>query len=274
MLNQHEAVFSYTIPYIATSDFEMDELFVSEKTYEKFLHATKKMPVHLLSGQLHPIAASYGAVTTSLFDTEKAIIIIGIDDLNEYTSELIDITVAAELEKVIQHERDDFYRYLYAETTEDYIKTFIDDAQQTIAEIPIAKRLIKQGYRINKREQLIAKDLLANSYHFKSIRHVSPLQNEQALFLLFKIVYLYFVDEPLFSQYKNELQRYYPSLILHVVTIIKLIKKINISTAKGQQRALNKIFNHYKYEPLVKKIMIDEVEVFRLPEEIMKDKNL
>jgi hypothetical protein len=264
MINQPEPVFSYTIPYYTSIEGEIDELFVSEKTYEKYLQTVKRDKVILIHGLLHPISSDYGEVITTLLDNSKAIIVVGIKDLEEYTSELLDISIAQELEKILYVNKQEFFRYLYIEDTPDQIKTFIDDIQQTFEEIHIAKRLIKEGYRIHAREDLLAKELLMNAVQFSAIRTLPPYESEHAIFLLSKLIYLSYVDQELFKSYKNQLQPHYPKLFIEADHLLKLIKKINLSTASGREKALVKIFDNLSYTKYVKKITINEIEEFQL----------
>ncbi|MCT8137292.1 hypothetical protein H1D32_05755 [Anaerobacillus sp. CMMVII] len=68
----------------------------------------------MISGTLHPISIDFGEITTTLFDKEKATIIIGTKDLIEYTYELLDIAIAQELEKILLLEKKNFFRFYTA----------------------------------------------------------------------------------------------------------------------------------------------------------------
>jgi hypothetical protein len=264
MINQPEPVYSYTIPYYISHEGETDELFVSEKTYGKFLQSLETEKVLLISGTLHPISKEYGEVTTTLFDQDKATIVIGTKDYEEYTNELLDIAIAQELEKVILTDKENFSRFLYDEDTPDMTQMFIDDIQQTLEEIHIAKRLKKEGYRITAREQLLATDILANPVQWSAIRDLSPYENEHGLFLLTKLFFLAHVEEPLFQQYKKQLQPHYPLLFVELEKLLKETKKLNLSTLKGREKALVKTFTKLGYLNYVKKVSIKEIELFQL----------
>lgn len=263
MINQPEPVFSFTIPYYTSNNGETDELFVSEKTYVKYLQSMEKLKMNVITGSLHPVSPAYGEVTTTLFDEEKALVIIGTKDQEEYTNELLDISIAQELEKIILYDPNEFFRFLYSSDTPELIQTFIDDIQQTLEEIPLAKRLKKAGYRIGEREQQIAKEIFVNAPRFSKVRHISPYENEQALFLLSKLIFLANVEEKLFSEYKKEVKKYYPLLFSEVDQLLNACKKINLSTAKGRERALTKIFSNLKLTSYIKKINIGDVKKFR-----------
>jgi hypothetical protein len=264
MINQPEPVYSFTIPYYTTPNGDTDEIFVSEKTYEKYLMTMKKENTVFIHGLLHPLSSDYGDVTTTLFDQKKAIVVIGTLDLKEYTNELLDIAIAQELEKVLLLNKDEFFHFLYSDATPDTIQIFIDDIQQTLTEIHIAKRLKKENYRIYEREALLAKELLASAFHFDAIRGVSPYENEHALYILTKMIYLAYVDDGLFQQYKKKLKPHYPALLNEVQLLLKMIKKLNLSTTKGRERALMKIFKTLKYEKYLKKIDINDIRAFSL----------
>lgn len=264
MINQPEPVFSYTIPYYTSLEGETDELFISVKTYEIYLEALKSDNVIIIYGTLHPIAKDYGEVTTTLFDRNQAIIIIGTKDLEEYTNELLDIAVAQELEKVLLTNKEHFFRFLYSKDTPNTVQIFIDDLQQTLEEIHIAKRLKKIGYRITEREDLLANDILENAVQWSAIRDISPYENEHGLFLLTKLLFLAYVEEKLFQKYKNKLQPHYPRLFIEFDKLFKETRKLNLSTPKGRERALVKIFTKLGYLKYVKKIAIREVELFEL----------
>jgi hypothetical protein len=264
LINQPQPVYSFTIPYYTTPEGETDELFISEKTYEKYLQVLKIEKVFIISGTLHPISSDYGEVTATLFDEEKTIIVIGTKDLEEYTNELLDIAIAQELEKILLMNKEDFIRFLYSEDTPDTIQIFIDDMQQTLEEVHIAKRLKKEGYRITDREELLATDILTHAVEWSAIRELSPYENEHGLFLLTKLFFLSYVEEKLFQQYKTQLQRHYPLLFIELEKLLQETKKLNLSTQKGRERALVKVFtklNHLKY---VKKVAIGEIEKFDL----------
>ena len=265
MLNQPEPVFSFTIPYYISKNEETDELFVSEKTYEKYLEAVKKETIIIINGDLHPISNDYGDVTTTLFDKEKAIIVIGRKDLEEYTNELLDIAIAQELEKILLIEKDRFFRFLYSEDTPDTVQIFIDDMQQTLEEIHIAKRLKKDGYRISEREQLLATDILKNAVQWSAIRDLSPYENEHALFLLTKLFFLSYIEEQLCKQYKKQLQPHYPLLFIEVEKLLKESQKLNLSTMKGREKTLVKIYTKLNYIKYVKKVAIEDIPKFDLP---------
>ncbi|OIJ12464.1 hypothetical protein BKP37_13580 [Anaerobacillus alkalilacustris] len=264
MINQPEPVFSFTIPYYTSSNGETDELFVSEKTYEKYLLAVTKTKVIVIHGTQHPISSIYGEVTTTLFDNKKSIIVIGTKDLDEYTSELIDIAIAQELEKIVLMDRNEFFRFLYDEATPDPIKIFIDDFQQTVEEIHITKRLKKEGYRIHEREALLAEDILANAIHFTELRNMSPLENEHGVFLLTKLIYLHYSDRSLYQQYKIRLQPNYQRLFIEAEKLLSVIQKMNLSTAKGRERAIDKVFQYLNYKKHVKKITLNNIEEFHV----------
>lgn len=265
MINQPDPVYSYTIPYYTSTEGETNELFVSEKTYEKYLEALKKEKLLIIKGTLHPISEEYGEVTTTLFDEEKALIVIGTKDHDEYTNELLDIAIAQELEKVLLLEKEHFFRFLYGENTPDTIQMFIDDLQQTLEEIHIAKRLKKEGYRISQREELLAADILENAVQWSAIRDVSPYENEHGLFLLTKLFFLSNVEETLFQHYKKQLQPHYPLLFVEIEKLLKETKKLNLSTLKGRERALIKTFTKLRYLNYVKKVSIKEIDSFYLP---------
>lgn len=264
MINQPEPVYSFTIPYYTTPSGDMDELFVSEKTYDKYLITMKKGNTIIIHGSLHPLSSDYGDVTTTLFDQKKAIVVIGAMDLKEYTNELLDIAIAQELEKVLLLNKEDFFHFLYSDATPDTVQIFIDDIQQTLTEIHIAKRLKKENYRIYEREAMLAKEILANAFHFDAIRSISPYENEHALFILTKMIYLAYVDEGLFQQYKKQLKPHYPELLVEVQQLLKTIKKLNLSTTKGRERALIKIFKTLKYEKYLRMVTINDIRVFSL----------
>ncbi|RXI98623.1 hypothetical protein DS745_20115 [Anaerobacillus alkaliphilus] len=264
MINQPEPVYSYTIPYYTSSQGDTDEVFVSEKTYAKYLEALKKEQLFIIFGALHPISKEYGDVTTTLVDKEKTIIIIGITDLEEFTSELLDIAIAQELEKVLLMDKEQFIRFLYKEDVEDTIKIFVDDMQQTLEEIHISKRLKKEGYRISEREHLVATDIFENAVQWSSLRTVSPYENEHALFLLTKLYYLAHIDEELLRQYKNHFHKHYPRLLREAENLLHLTKKLNISTQKGREKALTKIFTKLNYLQHVRKMSINELSPFSL----------
>lgn len=265
MINQPDPVYSFTIPYFTTPSGDTDELFVSEKTYEKYLMTMEKEnTVIIIHGLLHPLSSEYGDVTTTLFDQKKAIVVIGTMDLKEYTNELLDIAIAQELEKILLLKKEEFFHFLYNDATPDTIQIFIDDIQQTLTEIHIAKRLKKENYRIYEREALLAKELLANAFHFDAIRSVSPYENEHALYILTKMIYLAYVDEGLFQQYKKQFKPHYPQLLVEVQLLLKTIKKLNLSTTKGRERALGKIFKTLKYEKYLKKVDINDIRAFSL----------
>ncbi|OIJ09267.1 hypothetical protein BKP35_17175 [Anaerobacillus arseniciselenatis] len=265
MLNQPEPVFSFTIPYYISEHGETDELFVSEKTYEKYLETLKQENVIIINGNLHPISSDYGEVTTTLFDQEKAVIVIGTKDLEEYTNELLDIAIAQELEKILLIEKQKFYRFLYNEKTPETVQIFIDDFQQTVEEIHIAKRLKKDGYRITEREQLLANDIFKNAMHWSTLRNLMPYENEHALFLLTKLFYLSYIEENLFQQYKKQLQTHYPLLFIEVEKLIKETQKLNFSTMKGREKALTKVFTKLNYLKYVKKVGIEQIGKFNFP---------
>lgn len=266
MINQPEPVFSFTIPFYCSLEGETNELFVSEKTYEKYLNVLQKEKnVMIISGLLHPISQQYGDVTTSLFDLEKVVIIIGIKDLEEYTNELLDISIAQELEKINLLDKQNYFRFLYHENTPELAQIFIDDIQQTLEEIHISKRLIKEGYRITDREQQISLDILQNAVQWSAIKNVSPYENEHGLFLLCKLYFLSYVEKDLFQQYKKQLQRHYPLLFIEVEKLLKLTKKINLTTIKGREKALVKILNSNNYMNYTSKIHIEKIERFTLP---------
>ncbi|QOY33821.1 hypothetical protein AWH56_013745 [Anaerobacillus isosaccharinicus] len=264
MINQPDPVYSYTIPYYTSMEGETSELFVSEKTYEKYLEALTKEKLVIINGTLHPISQEYGEVTTTLFDIEKAIIVIGTKDHHEYTNELLDIAIAQELEKIILLEKEHFFRFLYGEDTPNTIQMFIDDLQQTLEEIHIAKRLKKEGYRISQREELLAADILENAVQWSAIRDVSPYENEHGLFLLTKLFFLSHVEETLFQQYKKQLQSHYPLLFVELEKLLKETKKLNLSTLKGREKALVKAFTKLRYLNYVKKVSIKEIGSFCL----------
>lgn len=263
MINQPEPVFSFTIPYYSSSNGETNELFISEKTYAKYLKVVKNNNVFFIHGEIHPISKDYGDVTTTLFDPQKAIIIIGKKDLEEYTTELLDLAIAQELEKVLQTNKNDFFRFLYGYETPDHTQTFIDDIQQTIEEIHIAKRLIKEGYRIHEREALLAQDILSNASQFQAIKPFSPFENEHGIFLVTKLIFLSYIDEDLYHQFKKQL--HYPRLFTELEKLLQTIKKINLSTTKGREKALMKIFDALKYTKYIKKITITDIQEFKLP---------
>ncbi len=265
MINQPEPVYSFTIPYFTTTDGDTDELFVSEKTYEKYLRVLKKESLVIVLGTLHPISKEYGDVTTILVDKEKTIIIIGVQDLSEYTSELLDIAIAQELEKALLMDKESFTRFLYREDISDQMKTFVDDIQQTLEEIHIAKRLKKEGYRIKDREKLVASDIFENAVQWSVLRTMSPYENEHALFLLTKLLFLAHVEPELFREYKSHFQSQYPRLLREVDHLLKLIKKINISTQKGREKALIKVFTELNYLHSLKKISINSLDTLPLP---------
>lgn len=264
MINQPDPVYSYTIPYYTSLDGETNELFVSEKTYDKYLQAIKNESLFIIHGMLHPIDSEYGEVTSTLVDKDKSLLIIGTKDFEEYTNELLDIAIAQELEKIVLLEKESFFRFLYQENTPETSKIFIDDLQQTLEEIYIAKRLINQGYRIYEREQLITKDILATASKWSTIKTISPFKNEHSLFLLTKLLFLLYVEETLFSQCKKEIQPYYPLLFVELENVAKLLRKNNLSTMKGRQKALLKIFSKLGYSKFVKKVSIHELGILPL----------
>lgn len=264
MLEQVEAKYSYTIPYYTNKFRETSEIFVSEKTYETYLTISNTQPFIVIDGSLHPISTELGEVTTTLFDPQKAIIIIGKTDLDEYTNEILDITVAAELEKVKLFNKHSFTHFIYSDKTPELMMQFIDDIQQTLQDIHISKRLISKGYRIHERENEFAKDYLLNAIHFKSIRDISPYQNKEALYLITKLIYLTYVDSDVFLTYKKQLKPNYPALFLEVDKLLKLIQKVNFSHDKGREKALIKIFKHQKLNSYVKKITIKDINEFKI----------
>ncbi len=264
MINQAQPVYNYTIPYYTSSNGETDELFVSEKTYENYLFAAKNEKVIIIKGPLHPISSKYGAVTSTLFDLEKTIVVIGTQDLQEYTNELLDITIAQELEKVLLIEKTQFFRFLYHQNTPENIQTFIDDIQQTLEEIQIAKRLQKTGYRIIEREEFFANEIFENAVQWRAFRNVSPYENEHTIFLVIKLFFLAYVANNLFQQYKKQLHHHYPQLFVEVEKLLHLTKKLNLSTFKGRERALVKIFTKLNYIKYIKKVTLKEIDLFQL----------
>lgn len=264
MLEQIDAKYSYTIPYYTTKSLETSELFVSEPTYETFLSLSNKHPFIIIDGSLHPISYELGNITTTLFDEDKAIITVGTLDLEEYTNELLDITLASELEKVALFNKDSFFYYMYGNNTPELKVQFIDDFQQVLLNIHVSKRLISKGYRIHERELEFSKDYLLNAFHFKSIRSQSPYDNGEALFLVTKLIYLSYIDKEVFSIYKSALYQYYPLLFIEVEKILKMLRKMNFSTDNGREKAFLKVIKEINYLPYVKRIEINDIKKFEV----------
>lgn len=264
MINQPEAVYSFTIPYFTSELGETNELFVSELTYEKYLKAQKKEKTMILFGTLHPLDKHLGEVTSTLIDSEKSIIIIGTKDFAEYTAELLDIAIAQELEKILSTNKQDFFRFLYSENTPELIQLFVDDIQQTIEEIPITKQLIKEGYRVLKRELLLANEILEKPFQYEAIKKLSPYENEHGIFLINKLLFLAYINKELFQTYKQQLFPHYPQLLREVDGLLKTIKKENLSHLKGREKALEKIFAALKMKRYLKKIKLTDIDSFQL----------
>lgn len=264
MLEQVDAKYSYTIPYYTSKSRETSELFISEQTYETFLSLTNQFPFMFIDGSLHPFSEKLGEITTTLFDKDKALIIVGTLDLEEYTNEILDMTLASELEKIAVFQKETFFYYIYANNTPELKSQFIDDFQQMLLNVYVTKRLITKGYRIHERELQFSKDYLQNAFHFKSIRTQSPFENREALFLVTKLVYLSYVDQDVFTKYKKALYPNYPLLFIEVEKLIKLISKINLSNDKGRQKAFSKVMKYLNYFQYVKKITLNNIEPFKI----------
>ncbi|WP_096202632.1 hypothetical protein [Bacillus sp. FJAT-45350] len=268
MLNQPQPVFSYTIPYYISEIGESIEMFVSEKTYELYLASQKNYPLVIISGSLHPFGEEFGGTTTTLFDKEKAILCIGLLDLQQLSNELIDIAIATELEKIATFKQEEFLYMLYTEDTPEYVQTFIDDLQHTITSIPIAKRLEKKGYRILEREEVVMKDLAANELALKELRTNEPLKNSTGLFLLDRLLFIYQLDKKRYQIWKNQLKNYWPEVFIQLEELQQEIKKMNLSTYKGQRRAINKLIKKVGYDLYTKEVDLKEIEKWELPEAI------
>lgn len=264
MLNQPQFVFSYTIPYYSSVDGESIELFVSEKTYEFYLFAQKHYPLTVIHGDLHPNGPSFGEATDVLFDQEKAILIIGSKDIKEYSNEIIDISVAYHLQRILHFDNSTFVYYTYSEETPGNIQQFIDDIQQTVESIPLYKFLIKHGYRVAEREQHILQDGIKSKPLLAHWKSVHPLENEKTEFLFIKLVFTSYVCKEVFTSYKKELNSIYPRLFNEFDQFQKQIRKYNFSTKSGQQRALQRIFRYLKYDSYITPITIDDIPLWQL----------
>ncbi|MGO4890075.1 hypothetical protein ACJ2A9_20200 [Anaerobacillus sp. MEB173] len=268
MLNQPQPVFSYTIPYYVTNYGESLELFISEKTYESFLQAQAKLPITIISGNLHPIAATYGEATSTLFDSHRAIIIAGTKDIKEYSNEIMDMAIATELERIHLFDREKFKRYLYLHQTPELIKVFIDDLQQTLEDIVIGKRLIRKSYRIIQREAEIMNDILKTPTTLPSLKKVSPYNHELGLYLLNKMFYLYHVDETNYKKYKALLQPYYGRLFVELEQLLKTTKKMKFTSPQHRQKIAEKIFKNLEYDQYVTAVHLNAIANWELPEAI------
>ncbi|WP_026671676.1 hypothetical protein [Alkalihalobacterium bogoriense] len=270
MLNQPQFVFSFTIPYYSSVDGESIELFVSEKTYEFYLFAQQHYPLTVIHGDLHPHGPSYGEATDVLFDKEKALLIIGSKDIKEYSNEIIDISVAYHLQRILHFEKATFVYYTYSEQTPGNIQQFIDDIQHILESIPIYKFLIKKGYRIAEREQQILQDGLKSKHLLAHWKSIHPLENEKTEFLFSKLVFTNYVCNDVFIMYKKELNPIYPRLFSEFDQFQKQIRKYNFSTKSGQQKALQRIFRYLKYESYLTPITINDIPKWQLNNAQMK----
>ncbi|MBU8905250.1 hypothetical protein [Desertibacillus haloalkaliphilus] len=265
MLNQPQAVFSYTIPYFISNDGESIELFVSEKTYEKYLQVQSAFKMTIISGDIHPLGRDLGLVTTTLFDADQAILIIGTKDIADYSNELLDISIATELERILQFDPNRFFHYLYSDQTPEHIQMFIDDIQQTLEDIAISKRLAKAGYRIDQREEEMMESIVANADAFHYLKKEDPIENKDAQYVLMKLFFVYHFDKTLYKSYKQKLHGIYPRLFIEHEQLQKQIQKFNLSTEKGQARALDKLFQTLGYQRFVQKITVADVPKWELP---------
>lgn len=265
MLNQPQPVFSYTIPYYTSENGESNELFVSEPTYESFLKAQKKMPLYVISGSLHPVSEEYGQVTSTLFDKQQSIIVIGTKDIAEYTNEIMDINIAGEIERILLFEEETFIRYLYDEQTPEYIQIFIDDIQQALDDIAIGKQLIKKKYRIILREEEIMEEVVNHAQQLEKLKKIDPYKRTESLFLLNKLFCLYHLDRSLYKKYKQKLHPHCPRLFTEHEILQKAIKKVNLSTNTGRQKAAEKIFKELKYDQYIRTVTLSEIPVWKLP---------
>ena len=268
MLNQPQFIFSYTIPYYITEDGESIELFVSEKTYELYLAAQKNYPFTIVSGNLHPLGSDEGEITVTLFDKFRAIIIIGTKDIKELSNELIDIAIATELERINLFEPTSFQYSLYLENTPLHKKVFIDDIQHTLENIYISKRLIQKGYRIIERENETLNNIVQNKPLLQSFKILQPTVDLNGLFILNKLFYIFFLDKEVYKHWKKEIHPFCPQLFNELETLFKEIKKLNITTVKGRQKAFKKLTSKMGYNSYIKLIKIEHISDWELPNTI------
>ncbi|WP_078555543.1 hypothetical protein [Bacillus alkalicellulosilyticus] len=264
MLNQPQFVYSYTIPYYINEHGESLEQFVSEKTYDLFLAAQTHMnnTLFVIHGDLHPHGPQYGEVTDVLFDRDKVLLILGTKDLVEYTNEILDISIAHELVKITRFSANEFFHFTYRSSTPESIQVFVDDFQHVIKSISISKHLNKHGYRIEEREQQFFKDLIANKQSLSFDDNV--YNDERFIFIVSRLLYLKYINSDMFSSIKQQLHTTLPMLFIYVHEIDNCIKKYNLSTNKGQQKALLRLFQEKNIQKEIVLLKIDDVPHFTI----------